>query len=104
MGPPNLLESQLDTLEYPNQKYIENDIIFQSVEKSIDSITQCLLDKIVKNKKNIEIWRQTQRISCILNEYKIWYLEIANRSNKSMSTTSTTPTPKKQNNVGDKIM
>ena len=47
----NLLQSQLDTLEYPNSKYCENDVIFESIDASIEEITQSLLSRIVQTQK-----------------------------------------------------
>ena len=49
--PSSLLQSQLNTLEYPNKKYIENDIIIQPIEPPLQQITQNLINKIVSNTK-----------------------------------------------------
>eukprot|EP01084_Bolivina_argentea_P275541 469944_1 len=57
--PSNLLQSQLDTLEYPNTKYVEKDIIVQSIEPSISEIVSNLIDKIILNCK-VTNWKQNQ--------------------------------------------
>ena len=66
----SLLQSNLDSLEYPNREYIESDVILPSFEPSLDEIIESLLDKMVLMKH--EKWRKQQRISCILGEYKLW--------------------------------
>eukprot|EP01083_Nonionella_stella_P095877 269290_1 len=68
-----LLESQLETLEYPNTKYIENDVIIQSVEGSLTQTTTALIDTIVRQKYIVH-WRQTVRLASMVGEYNTWYI------------------------------
>ena len=48
---PNLLDSQLETLEYPNTKYVENDVVIEHIENSPSVIVNNITNNLIKTQK-----------------------------------------------------